>query len=58
LLLGLLVPVALGARWLLRDLRVHPANFPLPSPSQGLRLPTGSTPTDRGQGSDPALTPL
>jgi hypothetical protein len=46
LLLGLLVPVALGARWLLRDLRVHPANFPLPSPSQGLRLPTGSLDAD------------
>jgi hypothetical protein len=27
-LVGLLVLVALGARWLLRDLRVHPANFP------------------------------
>ena len=27
-LLGLLVPTALAARWLLRDLRVHPANFP------------------------------
>jgi hypothetical protein len=37
LLLGLLVPVALAARWLLRDLRVHPANFPAPSGSQGLR---------------------
>lgn len=30
LLVGLLVPVALAARWLLRDLRVHPANFPGP----------------------------
>ena len=28
---------ALAARWLLRDLRRHPANFPLASPSQGLR---------------------
>ena len=28
MLLGLLVPTALAARWLLRDLRVHPANFP------------------------------
>ena len=28
----------LAARWLVRDLRVHPANFPGPSPSQGLRM--------------------
>jgi hypothetical protein len=28
LLIGLLVPVALAARWLLRDLRAHPADFP------------------------------
>jgi hypothetical protein len=28
LLLGLLVLVALAARWLVRDLRVHPAGFP------------------------------
>jgi hypothetical protein len=28
LLLGLLVAAALAGRWLLRDLRVHPANFP------------------------------
>jgi Transposase DDE domain len=41
-LLGLLLPVALGGRWLLRDLRVHPANFPAPSGSQGLRLPAGT----------------
>jgi hypothetical protein len=38
LLLGLLVACALEARFLLRDLRVHPANFPEPSPSQGLRM--------------------
>jgi hypothetical protein len=30
LLLGLLVPIGLAGRWLLRDLRVHPANFPAP----------------------------
>jgi len=28
LLLGLLVPTALAGRWLLRDLRAHPADFP------------------------------
>jgi hypothetical protein len=28
LLVGLLGLIAFGARWLLRDLRVHPANFP------------------------------
>jgi hypothetical protein len=38
LLLGLLVASALVARFLLRDLRVHPANFPEPSPSHGLRM--------------------
>lgn len=30
LLLGLLAAAGLAARWLLRDLRVHPANFPVP----------------------------
>jgi hypothetical protein len=29
---------ALAARRLAHDLRVHPANFPAPSPSQGLRM--------------------
>ena len=38
LLLGLLVPVSLAAHWLLRDLRLHPAGFPGPTPSQGLRF--------------------
>ena len=28
----------LAARWLLRDLRVHPAGFPTPAPAHGLRL--------------------
>ena len=36
LLSSLLVVSALAARWLLRDLRVHPANFPAPSPAHGL----------------------
>jgi len=30
LLVGLLVPIALALRWLVQDLRVHPANFPAP----------------------------
>jgi hypothetical protein len=37
-LLGLLVAVGLAARWLVRDLRLHPANFPAPTPSSGLKL--------------------
>ena len=36
LLLGLLVGIALAGRWLLRDLRVHPAGFPAPTVSHGL----------------------
>jgi Transposase DDE domain len=39
LLLGLLAVVALAASRLLRDLRLHPANFPAPTPSFGLKLP-------------------
>ena len=31
LLLALLAAIALAGRWLLRDLRVHPTNFPYPS---------------------------
>ena len=38
LLVGLLTTCALITRLLLRDLRAHPANFPEPSPSQGLRM--------------------
>jgi hypothetical protein len=38
LLAGVLLVGALAARWLVRDLRVHPANFPAPSPSQGLGM--------------------
>jgi hypothetical protein len=37
-LTGVLLVGVLAARWLVRDLRVHPANFPAPSPSQGLRM--------------------
>ena len=29
---------ALAARWLARDLRAHPANFPAPAPPHGLRM--------------------
>ena len=38
LLAALFVTGALAARRLARDLRAHPANFPDPSPSQGLRI--------------------
>lgn len=36
LLIGLLVASLASARWLVRDLRHHPANFPTPSSSHGL----------------------
>lgn len=36
LLLGLLAAAVLAARWLLRDLRAHPANFPAPTAGHGL----------------------
>jgi hypothetical protein len=45
LLLGLGLPVVLGARWLLRDLRVHPANFPSPTSQRG-----SATVVDYGRG--------
>ena len=38
LLLALLAVTALVARWLARDIRAHPANFPSPAPSHGLRM--------------------
>jgi hypothetical protein len=38
-LLALLVAVGLAAWWMLRDLRLHPASFPAPTVSHGLRLP-------------------
>jgi hypothetical protein len=40
LLLGLLTAAALAARWLLRDLRAHPANFPTPTAPHGLGVVT------------------
>ena len=40
LLIGLLAAAALAGRWLLRDLRAHPANFPEPTPAHGLGLVT------------------
>jgi hypothetical protein len=40
LLIGLLGAATLAGRWLLRDLRAHPANFPEPTPAQGLGLVT------------------
>jgi hypothetical protein len=36
LLLGLVAAAALAARWLQRDLRAHPANFPTPAAADGL----------------------
>ena len=38
MLLGVLAAALLAGRWLARDLRTHPANFPAPSPSHGLRM--------------------
>jgi hypothetical protein len=35
---GVLALCAVIGRWLLRDFRAHPAGFPAPSPSQGLRF--------------------
>ena len=40
-LAAILVGIALAGRWLMRDLRAHPAGFPAPTASQGLRLQTG-----------------
>ncbi len=42
LLAGALVVCLLCGRWLLRDFRAHPAGFPAPAPSHGLRLPPSS----------------
>jgi hypothetical protein len=50
LLLGLLAPIALAARWLCRDLRIHPANFPAPTASSGLRLTHGALEAERDRG--------
>jgi hypothetical protein len=38
LLLGVLVAATLAARWLVRDLRVHPANFSASTVGHGLRV--------------------
>ena len=38
LLVALLAIGAMAARWLLRDFRQHPANFPDPTPSHGLHF--------------------
>lgn len=38
LLLGVLAAAGLAARWLVRDLRAHPAGFPEPTASHGLRF--------------------
>ena len=35
-----LLAAVVAGRWLGRDLTRHPSNFPVPSPAQGLRLPT------------------
>ena len=47
LMLALLILVSLAARWLARDLRVHPANFPAPSASQELRLRASPAETEK-----------
>jgi len=47
LLLALLAAIALAGRWLLRDLRVHPTNFPYPSGTHGLRLTIGASDAER-----------
>lgn len=46
LLIGLLAPMTLAARWMIRDLRVHPPNFPAPAAAQSLRFPPSSYETD------------
>ncbi len=47
LLLALLMATGLAGRWLLRDLRVHPTNFPGPSGPEGLRLAAGASSAER-----------
>jgi hypothetical protein len=54
LLLGLLVPTALAGRWLLRDLRVHPSNFPAHAASHGLGLSAGAVDLDRSASRAPS----
>ena len=43
LLLALLACTLAIGRWLWIDFRAHPAGFPEPSPSHGLRLRDGTT---------------
>jgi hypothetical protein len=43
LLVALLAAAAVAGRWMAHDLRAHPAGFPTPAPSHGLRL-TGQRP--------------
>jgi hypothetical protein len=38
LLVALVAIGVMAARWLLRDFRLHPANFPDPTPSHGLHF--------------------
>jgi hypothetical protein len=47
LLLATLALAGLAGRWLLRDLRRHPSNFPEPAPSHGLGIPISATDGDR-----------
>ena len=47
LLLALLIPTGLAGRWLLRDLHVHPTNFPDPSGAEVLRLAAGASGAQR-----------
>lgn len=42
-LVGLLAGAALVGRWLLGDLRRHPANFPVPTTSHGLGIPAADS---------------
>jgi len=46
-LLGLLLPIAVAGRWLLRDLRVHPANSPPTTLSRGMQLQPGALEADQ-----------
>jgi hypothetical protein len=46
-MVALLALAALAARWLVRDLRAHPANFPAPAPSHGLRMSAADADGDR-----------
>ena len=46
-LLGPLALIVLAGRFMLRDLRIHPANFPPPTASHGLRFAGGALDADR-----------